>query len=353
MAAVTISLLDADAYEIGSTATDASGWYSFSDLAAGTYYVHVWPPLGYTTDQELREVQLADQDVQVDFLFTALDVVDDWRGRGYWMHQVKSLLTGRGHVHEPYEVMCDYLEQIRSYFNTHPEFPVLTYTVDADSDCDQRLLDLQEALHPTSELTTLNRATSDLVVLLLNIVSGRIVSGANVNAEPPEAPRNDALRSGVGTRMTASQAVAFTDALITDGDETNDDLAYLIVRLVNTGIPVPVGWIDPATPDVDYLVISGVENEETLLPYGYSLEQNYPNPFNPVTNIGFNLPRSSAVKLEIYNMMGHQVATVVDGRFGAGQHIVTWDGSQVSSGVYLYRLKAGDFIETKKMTLLK
>jgi hypothetical protein len=353
MAGVAVNLLDVDGNEIGSTATDVSGWYSFSDLTAGMFYVHVWPPVGYTADQELREVHVTDQDVQVDFLLTEVGPVDEWRGRGYWMHQVKSLLTGHGHVHEPYEVMCDYLEQILYYFNTHSELPVITCTVDPESDCDQRLRDLQEALRPTSEPTTLNRATSDFVVLLLNIVSGRIAPGANVNEEPPEASGGDALLSGVSTGMTASQAVAFTDALITDGDETNDDLAYLIVRLVNTGNPVPAGWIDPTTPDVDYLMSRGFEGDDGSLPTGFSLGQNYPNPFNPVTNIGFYLPRTSAVRLEIYNMMGQQVATVFDDLLGAGQHVVTWDGSKMSSGVYLYRLEAGDFIETKKMTLLK
>jgi hypothetical protein len=153
--------------------------------------------------------------------------------------------------------------------------------------------------------------------------------------------------------MTASQAVAFTDALIMDGDETNDDRAYLIVRLINTGDPVPAGWIDPTTPDIDYLISLGVEDDQGSLPTGFSLGQNYPNPFNPVTNISFSLPKTSAVKLEIYNMMGQKVATLVEDLLDAGQHIATWDGSRMASGVYLYRLEAGGFIETKKMTLLK
>jgi hypothetical protein len=153
--------------------------------------------------------------------------------------------------------------------------------------------------------------------------------------------------------MTASQAVAFTDALITDGDETNDYRAYLIVRLVNTGEPVPEGWIDPTTPDINYLTPTGVEDDDGALPTGFALGQNYPNPFNPVTNVGFSLARTSAVKLEVYNMIGQIVATLVDDRLDAGQHIVTWDGSEMASGVYLYRIEAGAFIETKKMTLLK
>lgn len=352
-AAVAVSLLDADGNEIGATETDISGLYIFSDLAAGLYYLHVWPPVGYTADQELREVHLADQDIQVDFTLTALEVADEWRGRGYWMHQVKSLLTGHGHVHEPYEVMCDYLEQIYQYFNTHPEIPVTTFTVDPDSDCDQRLLDLQGALRPSPKMTTVERATSDFVVLLLNMVSGRIAPGADVPEELPGAPGGGPSLSGAGTGVTVSQAVAFTDALITDRDETNDVRADLVVRLVNAGDPVPSGWIDPSTPNVVYLTATGVDDDEGSLPTGYTLEQNYPNPFNPATNIAFSIPTASSVKLEIFNMTGQRVTTVVDAVLEAGEHVVTWDAGRMSSGVYLYRLEAAGFTKTKKMTLLK
>jgi hypothetical protein len=80
---------------------------------------------------------------------------------------------------------------------------------------------------------------------------------------------------------------------------------------------------------------------------------NYPNPFNPVTDISFSLPIASHVKLEIFNVMGQKVATLVDGHLEAGEHIVQWDGSMTASGVYLYRLQADDFVGTKKMILLK
>jgi hypothetical protein len=181
-------------------------------------------------------------------------------------------------------------------------------------------------------------------VLLLNIVSGRIDAGADVNYVLP---------SGTATGMTVSQAVACADALIGDGDETNDSKAYLILRLVNSGSPVPAGWIDPNTPEVNYLLPLGVNDGDRSLPAGFSLAQNYPNPFNPSTSISFVLPTASAVRLEIYNMIGQKVTTLVDGVLNAGQHTVTWDGHEASSGIYLYRLEAVDFVEVKKMTLLK
>ena len=97
---------------------------------------------------------------------------------------------------------------------------------------------------------------------------------------------------------------------------------------------------------------------ESVLPTEYSLSQNQPNPFNPSTDISFSLPKSGQVKLTVYNILGAEVATLVDEIRSAGVHRITWDGTDksgnpVASGVYLYRLTAGDFAETKKMVLMK
>ncbi|MFQ5821980.1 MAG: right-handed parallel beta-helix repeat-containing protein [Candidatus Heimdallarchaeota archaeon] len=103
--------------------------------------------------------------------------------------------------------------------------------------------------------------------------------------------------------------------------------------------------------------ITGVEDND-LIPKTYRLSQNYPNPFNPETRIEYDLPKKSEVKLTIYNMLGQKVVTLVNKEQVAGSHSVHWDGTndkgvKVSSGLYLYRIEAGDFIRTKKMLLLK
>jgi hypothetical protein len=95
-----------------------------------------------------------------------------------------------------------------------------------------------------------------------------------------------------------------------------------------------------------------------ILPDQFKLSQNYPNPFNPSTTIKFNLSRASDVKLEIFNIMGQKVAALVDDRKVAGEHSIRWDGKddtgyKVASGIYFYRINAGDYVETKKMLLLK
>jgi phosphatidylserine/phosphatidylglycerophosphate/cardiolipin synthase-like enzyme len=89
------------------------------------------------------------------------------------------------------------------------------------------------------------------------------------------------------------------------------------------------------------------------IPYNYSLSQNYPNPFNPTTNIDFSIPTASKVALKVYNILGQEVATLVDGEMKAGNYQVNFNASNLSSGVYFYRLTAGSFVMNKKFTLLK
>ena len=93
-------------------------------------------------------------------------------------------------------------------------------------------------------------------------------------------------------------------------------------------------------------------------PKEYSLAQNYPNPFNPETAIEYDLPRASDVMLTIYNLTGQEVMTLVRGRMDAGRHAVLWDGRdrngvEMASGIYFYRIKAGEFVKTRKMVLVK
>ncbi len=94
-------------------------------------------------------------------------------------------------------------------------------------------------------------------------------------------------------------------------------------------------------------------NEGKQLPQKYSLFQNYPNPFNPSTTVHFELPKESYVTLKVYNMLGQEVLTVLDNEFEAGRYNVKIDGANISSGLYFYRLVAADFIQTKKMMLVK
>jgi N-acetylneuraminic acid mutarotase len=104
-------------------------------------------------------------------------------------------------------------------------------------------------------------------------------------------------------------------------------------------------------PQNDPLV--AIEKWDTNLPGAFSLHQNYPNPFNPSTNIKFTLPKSEKVKIEIFNLLGEKIEALLNEQMPAGSHEVEFKAINLPSGVYLYRIKAGEYSETKKMIHMK
>jgi photosystem II stability/assembly factor-like uncharacterized protein len=88
-------------------------------------------------------------------------------------------------------------------------------------------------------------------------------------------------------------------------------------------------------------------------PQSFTLEQNFPNPFNPKTTIRFSIPSSSRITLKVYNVLGKEVATLIDQPLESGEHVVNFDAANLASGIYFYQLQAGDFVQTKKMIVQK
>lgn len=112
------------------------------------------------------------------------------------------------------------------------------------------------------------------------------------------------------------------------------------------------GYGSPGAANNDLMA---VENTKTIpRPVSFRLAQNYPNPFNPVTTISFQLPKRDWVSLKIYDITGREVASLIDGFIESGSHRMNWQASEkVASGVYIYRLQAGKFVEERKMLLLR
>lgn len=129
------------------------------------------------------------------------------------------------------------------------------------------------------------------------------------------------------------------------------DKILIRFRLYADGFVTGWGWA------VDNLeiqsVISDVENVDSDIPTDFSLSQNYPNPFNPATTINFGLPADSRVSLKVYDTIGQEVATIVNSNLKAGYHTYNWDASRLASGVYIYRIEADNFVQSRKMMLLK
>ncbi|MFA5404675.1 MAG: YCF48-related protein [Ignavibacteria bacterium] len=115
------------------------------------------------------------------------------------------------------------------------------------------------------------------------------------------------------------------------------------------------GTVMPLRPNICFVtqVISGENNNKKLIPDKFYLSQNYPNPFNPVTKIKYGLPKQSYVTLKIYDLLGRELKTLVNEQTQAGEYIVDFDGSDLSSGTYFYKLEAGSYTETRKLLLIK
>jgi hypothetical protein len=119
--------------------------------------------------------------------------------------------------------------------------------------------------------------------------------------------------------------------------------ASLFVGVDGSGV-----WRRPVSDLVSVHELAGND-----LPRDFSLAQNYPNPFNPLTNVDFQLPISSHVNLRIFDLLGREVAVLADEVRKAGSYHVSWDAAKMPSGMYVYRLTAGNFVSVRKMILTK
>ena len=176
------------------------------------------------------------------------------------------------------------------------------------------------------------------------------------------------LTAGVGTVDALTQTAAATGAYavgalagagvdVNDSDHDFDGTnGRLVFQVGNNCIPrnqyvaVQSNWVNTGT--------AGVNSDESLIPKEFALYDNYPNPFNPTTQIAVDLPEAATTEITVWNIMGQRVATLYSGDLNAGHHTLNFDGrdsngKQLTSGMYLYRVAAGKYNATKKMTLMK
>jgi hypothetical protein len=197
----------------------------------------------------------------------------------------------------------------------------------------------------------------------LSVSSNGPAASSSFAVFPADAPiyyniTTDAVYSGV-----IKISLTYDDAGMTTEEEVqlalwhHDGVRWVnITTLVDIGNNIVFGETTSLSPFALGMpqTPTGVDDEASeVLPASFVLDQNYPNPFNPITEISFDLPRGSVVKLEVFNLIGQLVATLSNDYFSAGQHTVTWNANKRASGVYLYRLTAGELVETRKMLLLK
>ena len=180
--------------------------------------------------------------------------------------------------------------------------------------------------------------------------------------------------------ITQGDTVNFVLASIHDAIEVSQATWNANGTTSNGGFQVPFGggMVASLAPGTHYYVctnhvlagmkgtitvnpVTSVQIIENSTPSSFKLNQNFPNPFNPVTSISFSIPRSSFITLKVFNLLGEEIQTLIEGEVAPGSYKTVWNGSQQSSGMYFYQLKifnspgSGEqlFVETKRLLLLK
>ncbi|MEL6820502.1 MAG: FlgD immunoglobulin-like domain containing protein, partial [Calditrichota bacterium] len=170
------------------------------------------------------------------------------------------------------------------------------------------------------------------------------IGGAYILYEPSSEPGNAGIAIYDDNTNQTSAQIVYIAANYAEFSDTSDARMLLenaVQYLLTSEVPTGIG-----------------DDNTSAAPQAFALNANYPNPFNPTTTISYDVREASDVRVSVFNMLGQEVRTLVSGKQAAGTHEVVWDatnnlGEAVSSGIYLYQLQAGDFVQTRKMILLK
>ncbi|MBD3403423.1 DUF4397 domain-containing protein [candidate division GN15 bacterium] len=217
-------------------------------------------------------------------------------------------------------------------------------------------------LHGATDAPTVDVIARDVATIVENAAYGDFTDYISVPADDyildvtPGDDNNTIVASFSAdlSSLGGGAAVVFASGFLTMSDDDEDTDKGETDRSFGIFAALPNGTV------VAFPALEGDDEGDALtamkgglLPTEYSMAQNYPNPFNPTTIISFALPEAADVQLKIYNVLGQEVTTLVDGRREAGEYQVEWDAGSSPTGVYFYRISAGNFSESKKMVLLK
>jgi hypothetical protein len=341
---VLVDLFNEGGELVASVYTDDNGQYNFPSLDNGTYNVAITPPLGFSCENEVQEIVVRGLPHEINF------ELEEGESSGpehvwWWKIYLEELRNDSPRPNQFTEAeINEWLENLYNHFYsrtdgygiqieyvTYAGSPALPMTYE---DLAYTLLDCHES---TYEAITRRQ----LLTNMLNVASGKMMQTDEISAD-------GAILSQA---ITYFHQVYQNNKAESSFEERNNLIqASLNLRMISMGQMLPAGAVPLTTPKVVY---KGTDTEnENLVPTSFSLSQNYPNPFNPTTTIAFSLPEASDIHLEIYNLLGQKVDDI-SGNYEAGDHLVYWDSRGLASGIYLYRLTAGNNVETKKMTLLK
>jgi len=307
--------------------TDANGQYSFAKIFTGDYQVMIVEPLGYFSDGNPKQIKVnPGGNYQVNFILTPVTITNNNRGMGYWKQQFDKYITKKGTAQETEAQLNDYINKVHKYYTPHfNTFSGLT-----------TFANWQAVLSPANNSSMLNKARQLLAALVMNFVSFKIGQGVVVTADG----------------RTAGDLLTYVSTLVIGSDATKYELAKNLAEQVCNQQTIAVGLVPVG--NVLYKNGSGQQvNWNFNIPKDYSLLQNYPNPFNPSTTISYQIPKAGHVEIKIFDLLGRELSMLVNSDMSAGKHEVKFDGSNLSSGVYFYRMTAENFVSTRKLLLMK
>ncbi|GAB5410021.1 MAG: hypothetical protein BalsKO_23860 [Balneolaceae bacterium] len=199
---------------------------------------------------------------------------------------------------------------------------------------------------PVTENEIFQSFKTDTSFVALGIDTWNQSSTANNGFRAATGITYDLLLNGQNTLVAYYGGTGFYDRSVVIG--TNGTVIYKGTGFVNSDFQDVKNTIDSELSS-----ITTTSEDFKSLPSSLNLEQNYPNPFNPSTTISYQLTSPSNVKLEVFNLLGKEIATLVDGFQPSGEQSVYWNATQAPSGIYIYRLTAGNEVITKRMMLIK
>ncbi len=338
---VEVQLFNSLNVMIATMYTDVGGLYRFEEMGSGDYTVEITIPLSMSpvTSPSVM-LTLSGIDTEVNFELAAVTpgkFLHMWA----WKVYLRDLYEDgpRQDIFTIQEVE-QWSQMIFDHFYDRSDgyaiqYPLLTYADDPARPMTFDEIVFAMALDSDRSYATYLRKY--LLGTILSVVSGRL----------------DQMKIVSVDGATVSQAITYFSNILQTGDDYARRKAIYDIRNIHLGSLIPAGVIPVCcVGNVMFKQEGSVAGEETL-PSQFVLNQNYPNPFNPSTEIAFSLFEASNVQLEVFNLLGKKVTTVFEGNLDAGIHSFTWNGNTAASGIYLYKLTAGDFIQTKKMMLIK
>ena len=328
---VRLDAFDETGHLVGTDVTDESGSYVIDALLVGQRYtITLVTPLGYTADPDELLVEIGcEGSVTADFVLSCTETTGEPRTIGFWKHQVGVATGGKGTAQIDAASLCGFLDLIEGHFNNNAINQVAVYNPPTSVLCDDKLAVAKELLNLKGNVGMTARARQQLMALLLNVAAGYAGLTSIVSSDG----------------ATLSQAITYSDQLI-DSPDGDHEKAKTICDLINNNQIVTSGMIPLTTANIAYKTTG-------TRPRDYGLGPNYPNPFNAATVISFTLSTDSDVRLDVYDVLGRRVATLVDDLLPAGEHHVSWDAIGAASGIYFARLVTPEGMMTRKMVLVR